>query len=307
MSYSFTISKRAAAEFGITVIFITPVMLIILTFYKKVKKNSKAKKVLNYLKRNKLYFFKVFIILSVFFPRILSIIFNSLHSFFQYLFNFLLTLGNKLVSFDLFFSLGLSFFQILILPLLKLLLFFSDFLVNFRIFNIYVFLNIFLFFYSCFWTTIGFVGALSEKLEIYKSLKIFILRILELIFSTIFLFLHSIMIEPSEGMLLRQKLKKIIRANKSRAFVTGFFNYFSNFFYVSKSLLFSIQQFSINRFLILKTTFNALETYKLKSEFLLFQSINFLYLTSIWYIRLKWMSFLVISLKSLTKKKLIKN
>lgn len=299
MSYSFNISKRTAAEFGITVIFITPVMLIIFTFYKKVKKNSKAKKVLNYLKRNKFYFFKVFIILSVFFPRILSIIFNYLHSFFQYLFNFLLTLGNKLVSFDLFFSLGLSFFKILILPLLNLLLFFSDFLVNFRIFNMYVFLNIFLFFYSCFWTTIGFVGALSEKLEIYKSLKIFILRILELIFSTIFLFLHSIMIEPSEGMLLRQKLKKIIRA--------GFFNYFSNFFYVSKSLLFSIQQFSINRFLILKTTFNALETYKLKSEFLLFQSINFLYFTSIWYIRLKWMSFLVISLKSLTKKKLIKN
>lgn len=306
MSYSFNISKRAAAEFGITVIFITPVMLIIFTFYKKVKKNSKAKKVLNYLKRNKLYFFKVFIILSVFFPRILSIIFNSLHSFFQYLFNFLLTLGNKLVSFDLFFSLGLSFFKILILPLLNLLLFFSDFLVNFRIFNIYVFLNIFLFFYSCFWTTIGFVGALSEKLEIYKSLKIFILRVLELIFSTIFLFLHSIMIEPSEGMLLRQKLKKIILTPR-RSVRAGFFNYFSNFFYVSKSLLFSIQQFSINRFLILKTTFNALETYKLKSEFLLFQSINFLYLTSIWYIRLKWMSFLVISLKSLTKKKLIKN
>lgn len=121
-------------------------------------------------KKNKLYFFKIFIILTGFFPKMLMRVF----SFFKFLFFYYYssTLIENLIQIKFLFLTGLFIFKIFILPVLNVLVSFLNFLIYFKIPEIILVIDLFLATYGYIFSQIVFFVKFYRKIKSYNFSKI---------------------------------------------------------------------------------------------------------------------------------------
>ena len=179
---------------------------------------------------------------------------------------------------------GFYFFQLIILPFWQVFLLFYNFIVTFQVYNIFIFLELFVILYTGLWIGIGFMSTINKQLSFSKNYKILILDLLSLFIGIIYLLLNKILQSKEDGAKTQREIKNFLNE-----ILLGLFLDLENFWKNLQKLLEYSFENGNEKFVV----FNKLETNLLKIKFLIVKSIDLIYFAYVWYIRLQWLIYLI--------------
>ena len=269
------ISNKNGASLGLTFLLIFSIIIC----YQKSKKKIKVENITNILKNNQVYFFKIFVIFCLINPGFVLLSNSFLLTLINSLFYFIFYATENLIKLDFFFVLGFYLFKLFLLPFWQIFLFFYNFLVAFQVYNVFVFLELFIILYGGLWFGIGFFTTVKRQLSLHKNLKLLILDLLGLFVGFNYLILNKLLYNQEDGAKSHKEIKTFLNE-----ILFGFSFNFITFLKNLKKLLLNFFEI-LNEKLVV---FNKLENNLLKIYFVITKIIDLVYFLYIWYVRIYW-------------------